>query len=244
MRTRTWALAMIVAFELTLPSTVCFAEPKIGNAVTINNQVEAVTAEGSQPLATGSELYSNELVRTGGGQSMAQLLFLDNTNLSVGPLATVRLDKFVYDPNGSSGSVVLSVARGGIRFITGLQDSKNYTINTPYANIGVRGTEFNLLLISDKVLIQLIRGELIVKTIAGKVFDHKRTDIVLIVDSKGNISQSGIVNHPIVDFADLGPPVTNYAGLYPPAGGNPYVIVGGLAAVGGIVAVLLRPASP
>ncbi len=101
-----WALTAIVAAGLTLPSTICFAEGKIGNAVTIKNQVEGVTSAGTQPITTGSEVYSNELVRTG-GQSMAQLLFLDNTNLSVGPLSTIRLDKFVYDPNAAKGNVVL-----------------------------------------------------------------------------------------------------------------------------------------
>jgi len=253
MAARNWVLAVIVAAGLTLPSSVCFAEPKIGNAVTINNEVEAVTAEGAQPLTTGSELYSNELVRTGGGESMAQLLFLDNTNLSVGPGSTIRLDKFVYDPNGRSGSMILVAGRGAFRFITGLQDSKSYTIKTAYAAIGVRGTEFYVLVKDNEVQIQLIKGHVIVRTISQKVVLLEKPNVVLTVDSKGNISQLEIVNHPIVDLANLGPPVTNYASLFPPAtnvatGGDAYYVAGGLAALGGFITLELvehhKPASP
>jgi len=91
--------------------------------------VEGVTAAGTQPLSTGTEVYSNELVRTR-SESKAELLFLDNTNLSVGPVSTIRLDKFVYDPNGSKGNGVLRAGVGSFRFITGLQDKKSYTIQT------------------------------------------------------------------------------------------------------------------
>jgi hypothetical protein len=132
---------LIAAVGLTLSSMACFAEGKIGNAVTIKNQVEGVTAGRTQSLATGSEVYSNEQVRTA-IESKAQLLFLDNTNLSIGPLSTIRLDSFVYDPNGSKGSVVLRAGIGAFRFITGLQDKKSYAIKTEYATIGVRGTVF------------------------------------------------------------------------------------------------------
>ena len=124
------ALTAIVTAVLMLSSrVVCFAEDKIGNAVMIKNQVEGVTAAGTQPLSTGTEVYSNELVRTR-SESKAELLFLDNTNFSVGPVSTIRLDKFVYDPNGSKGNVVLRAGVGSFRFITGLQDKKSYTIQT------------------------------------------------------------------------------------------------------------------
>ena len=50
------------------------------------------------------------------------------------------LDRFVYNPNRGSGNVVLSTARGALRFVTGAQNPTNYTIKTPVATIGVRGT--------------------------------------------------------------------------------------------------------
>jgi len=231
---------------LTLWSTVCFAEGKIGNAITIKNQVEGVTAAGTQPIATGGEVFSNELVRTG-GESKAQLLFVDNTNLSVGPLSTIRLDTFVYDPNAPKGNVVLRAGVGAFRFITGLQDPKSYTIKTEFATIGVRGTEFYLLNTQSEVRLQLIHGQVFGTTISGQHFVLDQVNEVLSIDSNGQVHRLGTVNKPLVDFADLGPPITHYAGLFP----SETNIAGGIAVIGGIVgaAVLIGtqhsgPASP
>jgi hypothetical protein len=58
----------------------------------------------------------------------------------------VRLDKFVYDPNKATGTVVVNVTRGAYRFVTGVQDSRNYTIKTPYATLGVRGTVLEVVI--------------------------------------------------------------------------------------------------
>ena len=49
-------------------------------------------------LAGGSTVYSKELIHTGDA-GVADLRFHDSSNLSVGPKSSVRLDKFVYDPN-------------------------------------------------------------------------------------------------------------------------------------------------
>jgi hypothetical protein len=227
---RNGAVILMAAVGLTLSPMACFAEGKIGNAVTIKNQVEGVTAGGTQSLATGSEVYSSELVRTA-SESKAQLLFLDNTNLSVGPLSTIRLDSFVYDPNGGKGNVVLRAGLGAFRFITGLQDKKSYAIKTEFATLGVRGTVFNLLNTRSLVRIQLVEGQVIGTTISGQSFSLDHVNEELSIDSTGQVHHLGISNHPLVDFADLGPPITQYAGLYPP----PFNLAGGLAIIPGVI---------
>src|SRR5262249_43928085 len=67
---------------------------------------------------------------------------VDRTNLTVGPTSEVVLDKFVYDPVGNKGKVVLQTTRGTFRFVTGTQDHSVYQINNPYGSLGVRGTAF------------------------------------------------------------------------------------------------------
>jgi hypothetical protein len=78
-------------------------------------------------------------------ESIANLQFVDQSKLSVGPNSQVRLDKFVYDPNRKAGSVVIQAGKGAYRFATGVQDSKNYEIKTPYATLGVRGTVLEIV---------------------------------------------------------------------------------------------------
>jgi hypothetical protein len=129
-----YVLAMLFALQ-----AAAFAEePKIGSATATKNKVEGVVNGKNQPLSKGSEVYTNETVRTGDA-SVADLVFLDNTNLSVGPTSEVKLDKFVYDPTGSSGAVVINVTKGAFRFVTGSQDKRVYEIKTPFGTLGVRG---------------------------------------------------------------------------------------------------------
>jgi FecR protein len=110
---------------------------KIGVAATVQNQVFG----NSQPLSTGSGIFANERIRTGEA-SAAQLQFIDQTNLSVGPKSEVVLDRFVYNSDHGKGNVVIQTGKGVFRFVSGSQDPTSYQIKTPVATIGVRGTMF------------------------------------------------------------------------------------------------------
>jgi hypothetical protein len=134
MDTRGRVLAFVLAGIFALLPVAAGAQ-SIGSAAAVKPEAQG----GGSPLQSGSSLYANETVRTG-QSGVAELVFLDETKLSVGPTSTVRLDKFVYDPSKSGGKVVINASRGAYRFVTGVQDPRNYEIKTPYANLGVRGT--------------------------------------------------------------------------------------------------------
>lgn len=139
MRRHLWTSVVVVAVLFAVQSTASFAaDPKIGNATATKNKVEGIVDGNAQSLSKGSDVYANETVRTA-PSSVADLKFIDDSNLSVGPLSEVRLDKFVYDPTGSSGAVVIEATKGAFRFITGSQDKKAYQIKTPYGTLGIRG---------------------------------------------------------------------------------------------------------
>src|SRR5262249_20510332 len=143
------------------------AQQSIGSATAISNQVEGVVGGASSPLTLGSSVYLNELVRTG-VDGQARLVFLDNTNLSVGPRPAVVLDRFVYNPSRSTGAVVVRASQGVFRFVTGSQRPQNYKIITPVATIGVRGTVFDLYVGADRIVVTLIEGQIIVTTRQGR----------------------------------------------------------------------------
>ena len=130
--------ALLAAF-LSLHTNVGAAAERIGVTAAAQNEVAGIQGGSTRVLAAGSQVFQEEIIRTG-AQSMAQLLFLDETSLSIGPLSEVTLDRFVFDPATGAGDVVLSTARGAMRFITGSQSPSNYKLRTPFANIGVRGT--------------------------------------------------------------------------------------------------------
>ena len=129
-----WALGVLVFSLLALQSTASHAQEAIGSATSVKPQAEA----NARTLSGGSTVYSKELIHTGDA-GVADLRFHDNSNLSVGPKSSVRLDKFVYDPNKSAGSVAVEATRGSFRFVTGSQGAGSYRVKTPYGTLGIRG---------------------------------------------------------------------------------------------------------
>jgi hypothetical protein len=134
-----WTSACALTALVVVQSTISFAQdPKIGNATATKNKVEGVVGSTTHVISKGTDVFSNEIVRTGDA-SVADLQFIDETTMSIGPISEIRLDKFVYDPNGTSGAVVIEATKGAFRFVTGKQDHKVYQIKTPYGTLGIRG---------------------------------------------------------------------------------------------------------
>ncbi len=116
---------------------------------------------GIAPFGRGFRVYRNEVVRTG-ADSLAKLVFLDSTNLAVGPTSRVVLDRFVYEGDPSSGKVAVGLAKGLFRFTTGTLDKKAYTITTPTAAIGVRGTVLDIDVRNADTRVTLVEGRALV----------------------------------------------------------------------------------
>ncbi len=81
-------------------------------------------------------------VQTGPGGE-AQIQFKDATKLVVGPNSSMTIDAFVFDESNTARKVTMNATKGAFRFITGSSAKQAYTINTPTATIGVRGTRFD-----------------------------------------------------------------------------------------------------
>lgn len=119
--------------------SIAAQSPTIGVAASIAN-AEAGNGINFEPLSPGSELHASETVRTG-TVGRADLVFIDRSNLIVGSTSEVLLDKFVYDPVGSAGQVVMQAPHGDFRLVTGTQDNSAYQVKTPYGTLHVRGHE-------------------------------------------------------------------------------------------------------
>jgi hypothetical protein len=117
----------------------------IGSAVVVVNKVtgRAQTAPAGIVFRVGIDVLANESVETGEA-SATRLVFQDNTQLEVGPVSQVTLDRFIFDPNPSKSQVALSIAKGAARFATGYLPKNDYEIHTPTATIGIRGTILNI----------------------------------------------------------------------------------------------------
>lgn len=144
----------LAASALGLLEIEAMAQSRIGEAAAIRNQVLRVSAGRNIGLTTGGSVFRNETVRTG-RDSSAKLVFLDQTNLAIGPVSSVKLDRFVFAGTGSSQALSVNLTRGVFRFTTGVLDKRAYKINTPVATIGVRGTVLDISALSAVALITL-----------------------------------------------------------------------------------------
>jgi hypothetical protein len=126
------ALPLVVLF--TIGSTVANAQT-IGTANSVKPEASGNIAG---TLSAGSGVHANETVKTG-GSGQAGLQFNDRSNLTVGPSSSVRLDKFVYDPNKGTRAMTVEAARGAFRFSSGGQNGGEVKIKTPSGTLGIRG---------------------------------------------------------------------------------------------------------
>ena len=132
---RLWISTLPLLMVFAIGSTVANAQTRIGTAQSVKPEASGSIAG---TLSAGSGVHASETVHTG-SSGQADLRFLDNSNLTVGPGSSVRLDKFVYDPNKGSGSVAIEASRGAFRFVTASQNKGEVKVKTPSGTLGIRG---------------------------------------------------------------------------------------------------------
>ena len=158
--------AAVVLNALPLAGAAGAAE-HVGVVATLKKEVVGTLDNNSRKLSVSSDVFHDELIETKAGAS-SQILFLDQTALTLGPNSRVVLDEMVFDPATGTGSVVLNLVSGVFRFASGTLDSRSYTIRTPVSNIGVRGTGL-LILVSPSggTMVLLIEGGVEITDING-----------------------------------------------------------------------------
>ena len=100
-----------------------------------------------ESLTNGSKIFFGDTIISK-NKSNAQILFLDQTVLTLGEETELTIDEFVYDPNSQDGSFVSTVKTGTVKFITGQISKKNpdnLEVKVPAGTLGARGTEFVVL---------------------------------------------------------------------------------------------------
>jgi hypothetical protein len=163
------AVLLALALVALAPAT-SFAASKVGIAAQVRNQVSAVTGADTRTLNLGNDVFAGDRIRTGQA-SNAQLMFVDQTNLTIGAQSDLVLDRFVFDPARGAGNVALSATQGALRFISGSQNPSAYRIETPLATIAIRGTAAEWFGFGSQNVVVNVAGHVTATTPDGKTFD-------------------------------------------------------------------------
>ena len=104
---------------------------------------EAFNQDGKK-LNVGDPIYFGDTITTNeGGKS--QILFVDQTVMTVGSNTELTIDEFVYDAEKTDGKLLSTIKSGSVKILTGKISEKNpenLVVETPAGTIGTRGTEF------------------------------------------------------------------------------------------------------
>ncbi len=150
----------------------------VGVVASVQSRLDGTPPGGAAaPKALGASIVLDERLvssASGGGQ----ILFDDQSSLSIAPGSDVLIDRYVYDPSAGAGEIGLSLAKGAMRFIGGRITKQNDAmVRTPTASLAIRG---------GIALIDLRGGVLRVIHIAGE-----RTEITLPNGETLSLSREG-----------------------------------------------------
>lgn len=119
----------------------------------------------------GDSFYSGDTLVTGSNGN-AQVRFTDGGVLALKQNSALKIDNYRYTQDSSTDQSVMTFIKGGFRALTGLiakQKPSSYSIQTPVAVIGVRGTNLGGVLTHGKLYTGVWKGNIVVQNQYGSI---------------------------------------------------------------------------
>ncbi len=141
-------LAAIILAGSVVPG---FAEQdNVGVAGAVNPHAVGQAPAGSvEQLAIGQNVVRNEKISTF-NKGQVQLIFSDQSTLTLGENSEIVIDEFVYDPQKQAGTMTATVTTGVLRYVGGkISKKSDVSFLTPSGVVTVRGG-IALIKVSDK----------------------------------------------------------------------------------------------
>ncbi|MEX0852203.1 MAG: FecR family protein, partial [Bauldia sp.] len=156
-----WLLVLLVC------GTPADAATAIGKVGRVQGAVEGTVEGATGALAPDDAVFLGEVIETG-AEGRAEMALDDGTVLTIGENARLTLDTFVV---GSAGANRLAVTvAGAFRFVSAALGAsrRQASVTTPFAVIGVRGTDFWGGPIDGRFGVYLFEGAVAVANAAGE----------------------------------------------------------------------------
>ncbi|EEX08426.1 conserved hypothetical protein [Ruegeria lacuscaerulensis ITI-1157] len=135
---------LVTWFVLLWPSQT---SADIGTVIGLKQGAKILRAGSPQTVRTGMGVASGDTIKTD-GSGLVQMVFTDGTKIAIGSNATMVVDVTMLRGNRKAKSFAVQALGGSFRFISGNSRKKAYSIRTPTATMAVRGTIFDLWVVS------------------------------------------------------------------------------------------------
>ena len=169
MNTKTLRLLSWITLVAFVPTSAVFAAP--AGQITQSSGYVAVSAPQSAPKSAGSgDAVENGQTVTLGDGARAVIKFQDGQIIALQSKSVFKVNSYKYDRAApEKGESFFSLLQGGLRAITGLIGSNNkagWKLATPTATIGIRGTDF-MVVINQSVYLKVDAGAISATNSAG-----------------------------------------------------------------------------
>lgn len=152
----TAASSAVRAFFILLLWVSCqlaWAADEAGTVERVLGTVSAQRPDGSlRILSQGSKFWSGEIILTE-TDSAASIRFADGAKLALRASSRLVVDRYDYSaPKPEEDNVAMRLLKGGMRTVTGLAGKRspaNYRNQTMVATVGIRGTDYALLMCAE-----------------------------------------------------------------------------------------------
>jgi hypothetical protein len=133
---------MLTVLVVALATPVA-AQTTVGVNAAVENRVQTRSAgeRDWRPSVVDGTVRQADAIVTG-ADSRLLIRLLDQSVLTVGANAAFNVDRFVIDTETDPAGVLVSMARGAFRFVSGSRGAERERVafRTPTATIGIRGT--------------------------------------------------------------------------------------------------------
>lgn len=121
-------------------------------------------SKNEEPLKRDDKVYLQELIKTG-DNGFASLQFGSGSVVNLQPLTHAKLERLNCLETDDSCLIVLDSAQGEVSSDVQRRDGQptEFTINTPYASAAVRGTMFEMNAVSEKIIVGVTEGEVLLQ---------------------------------------------------------------------------------
>ena len=129
---------------LAVFACACFAGPalaqQVGVAAAVNPRaVSQPPNKTVEQLVIGKNVVRDEKISTF-NKGQVQLLFADQSTLTLAENSEIVIDKYVYDPDKQAGEMTATVTTGVLRYVGGkISKKKGVEFLTPSGAVTVRG---------------------------------------------------------------------------------------------------------
>ncbi|BBD08403.1 FecR family protein [Desulfovibrio ferrophilus] len=127
----------------SMPDRALALEPA-GTVTRIQGAAFVQGQERQRVLSLEASVFEGDVINTG-PRARVELVMVDGTVLVLSNSTDFRIEGYEYTPNNSTGRALFKLASGAFRAVTGELTKvarPDFMIQTPLANIGIRGTDF------------------------------------------------------------------------------------------------------